>query len=245
MGKYSLPWEKDYDLRTRNWQTRSALIEAERAGASEETLAAAWGYLLNAQVSDPTGWFPFPVEIRFDYEMMGKALEAIGADSELRRRSEAAASQDAAACGSDSVAAPLDLHLFGRAVEAQTRWTRLPSDPGGYCLEVEWEGKGDGGMSFPWAGNTVEYSPAFMENMVRTIPVSELKGRNIHLALPNGLIGLGNRHWLVRDNQRGCVAAGLDFASHTITFEVQKGREDRYAFHFYLLQNRDADQALS
>jgi hypothetical protein len=243
MGRYSLPWEKDYDLRTKNWQVRSVLVEAERAGTAPGMLERAWAAMLNAEVSDPSGWYPFPVEVKFDYQMMDRALAAIKGDPNINLTVLQKIARRGAACGPE-VKAPMELRLSGQAAKAEARWSLLTDAPGGYCLEVSWSGKGDGGVAFPWAGNTVEYSPAMMEHTVRAIPVSALKGKTIHLGLPNGLIGLGNQTYLVRDNQVGCVAGGVDFTKREIRFEVQKGRENDYRFRFYLLQNLSADQAL-
>jgi len=83
-----------------------------------------------------------------------------------------------------------------------------------------------------------------MEHMMRNVPVSEIKGRNIHLGLPNGLIGLGNGDYLVRDNVVGCVAAGLDFSGREIRFEVKNGKEEHYTFRFYLLKGVSVNGAL-
>jgi len=243
MGKYATPWERDWDMRTKNWQVRAALIEAERAGASDEVLATAWGHMLNAEVTDPSGWYPFPVEIDWDYEMMdnvGRAIRSVpGLDVEASKTS---GGMDEL-CGRDTVAAPMEMRSWGKAAGAEPRWTEL-KDGGGYCLAVSWTGKGDGGVALPWTAENVEYSPAMMEHMVRVIPVRELKGNNIHLGLPNGLIGLGDAQYLVRDNRAGCVAAGVDFKDRQIRFEIQNGKEQYYAFGFYLLAETNADAAL-
>ncbi len=99
-------------------------------------------------------------------------------------------------------------------------------------------------MAFPWRAETVEYSPAMMENTVRTIDLDDIKGKSIHLALTNGFIGLGDGRYLVRDNAAGCVAAGLYPDKKRISFEVQNGKEEQYSFRFYLFQNAGADKVL-
>lgn len=238
MGKYVTPWERDYDIRTRNWQVRRELIAAERAGASDDALAEAWGHMLNAQVSDPTGWYPFPVEINWDYEQMDLAIEA------LRSESYPEPAEEYALSPGPVLEPPLEIRLSGNAEKAELEWHRLDGLEGAYCLDVSWTGKGDGAVRFPWAAEEVEYSPAFMEHIVRSIPADQLKGNNIHLGLPNGLIGLGGGAYLVRENARGSVAAGLDFANKEVRFEVKNGKEEAYAFRFLVLKDWSAEDAL-
>ena len=242
MGRDSQRWEKDYDMRTKNWQVRSLIIEAERAGASEAALSAAWSAMLNAECSDPSGWFPFKVEVNFDYQSMDEARAALASDPKLDLAALEKRANQAPACGKETPA-PLELRLGGNAAKGSAKWSELTGTAGGYCLDVSWPGPGNGAVGFPWSGNTVEYSPAMMEDTVRAIPSSALKGKTIHLGLPNGLIGLGNAKYIVRDNQAGTVAGGIDFQKREVRFEVQKGREKDYRFRFYLLPGASAEDA--
>lgn len=244
MGKYVSSWERDYDLRTKNWQVRNVLVEAERAGAEETVLAEAWAHLLNAEVSDPTGWYPLPVEVRFAYEEMDAALAALAQDKNLdlaalRKKAKPVVEVEKAAA-----VPPVAVRRFGAAQKASLSWTQPSSIPAAYCLTVSWSGKGDGGIAFPLESEAVEYSPAMLEEMVRVIPISAIKGKPIHLALTNGLIGLGNRTYLVRENAYGTVAAGLYFQDREVRFEVQQGREPEYRFRFYLFRGAAADEVL-
>jgi hypothetical protein len=237
MGRYSLPWERDYDIRTQAWRTRSLLIEAERAGADPAVLAEAWYHLLMVEVSDPTGWYPLPVEVRFAYDEMDAVHAALAKDKSLDLAALERKAAAGPACGAAAIA-PLALVTRGKAEDATIKWSTLEGRPDSYCLSVGWSGEGDGAVAFPWTAETVEYSPAMMEDLpLRVIPVKELKGNVIHLALPNGLIGLGNGMYLVRDNNAGIVAARVDFPARQIAFEVQKGREKSYSFRFYLLKS--------
>jgi len=242
MGRYSLPWEKDWHVRTRNWQVRNMLVEAEREAIREDALEAAWAFMVNAQVSDPTGWYPLPVEINWDYRQMDKAERSLlEAGADLDRLKNLAAERPKAR---PMESAPVRIRLFGAAEDADAAWAVLEDRPACYSLELSWTGRGDGGVAFPWTAAAIEYSPAMMEHVVRVIPKDRIKGKNIHLGLPNGLIKLDEAVWLVRDNAAGCVAAGLYFDRDEVVFEVNKGREESYAFRFYLLTGTDADEAL-
>jgi len=242
MGKYSLPWERDYDIRTRAWQVRSLLIEAEAAGADPATLADAWYHMLNVEVSDPTGWYPLPVEVNFAYSEMEAVRKALAADGKLSLDELKKKAMSAPACGA-AASAPLTLVTRGKAERATIKWSTLEGRADAFCVDVSWTGTGDGAVAFPWTTENIEYSPAMMENIVRVIPVSQTKSNPIHLALTNGLIGLGNGMYLVRDNNAGVVAAKLDFLAQQIAFEIQKGREKSYSFRFYLLKAKP-DEAL-
>lgn len=242
MGRYSLPWERDYDIRTRAWQVRSLLIEAERAGASQEVLADAWYHMLNVEVSDQTGWYPLPVEIRFAYDEIEAVRAALAKDGKLNLDELKKKAASAPTCGS-VVTTPLGIITRGKAAKATVKWSTLDGRSDAWCVDVSWTGKGDGAVAFPWTAENIEYSPAMMEDIVRVIPVKELKGNVIHLALTNGLIGLGNGMYLVRDNNAGIVAARIDFPQKQIGFEIDRGKEKKYSFRFYLLKTT-AEKAL-
>ncbi|MFO8056664.1 MAG: hypothetical protein R6V10_05150 [bacterium] len=241
MGKYATPWEKDYDMRTENWKVRSLLIEAERAGADPGLLEEAWGYMVNAEVSDPSGWFPLPVEVDWDYRMMDKVKETLSRDPSLNMAALRERAEDRPTCTGEVSDPPFRLERWGNAEEASISWSRLEGAPG-YCIEVKWSGKGDGGVGFPWKVGTVEYSPAMLEDTVRTIALDETKGKSIHLGLPNGFIGLGGSDYLVRDNAAGCVAAGLYPDQNRIAFEVENAKEEKFSFTFYLFQDADKNK---
>ncbi|HUT51817.1 MAG TPA: hypothetical protein VM658_00355 [bacterium] len=244
MGKYATKWETDYDTRTKNWLTRDLLVEAERAGAQEPVLEEGWRHMINAEVSDPTGWYPFPVEVKFDYDEMEAVRETLQNSAGLDLKAMEAKAAARPETGEVVDTAPVAIRKFGTAQGAAVSWHKLASVPGAYVVEASWSGKGSGGLAFPWTAEMVEYSPALMEDTVRRIAVKDLKGKNIHVALTNGLIGLGNDAYLVRDNAAGYVAAGLYFDRREIIFEVQNGKEDHYAFRFYLLTSSSPDAAL-
>jgi hypothetical protein len=244
MGKYSLRREKDYDMRTKNWQVRNALIEAERAGADEEILEEAWSYMINAEVTDPSGWYPFKVEIEWDYEMMDKVIETLRRDENL----DLAAAEERAgkrpALGKVVNEGPGDIKLYGNATGAKITWTELAEVPGAYQVAIEWTGKGDGGVAFPFSAKYLEYSPAMMEDTTVKVFRKDIKGKTIHLGLPNGLIGQADGPYIVRDNAAGTVAAGIDWKNREVRFEVKDGKEEVYRFKFYVLEQADTKQAL-
>ncbi len=243
MGKYATIWEKDYDMRTKNWQVRSVLIEAERSGADPGLLEEAWGYMVNAEVSDPSGWFPLPVEVEWDYKMMDRVKKTLERDPALDMQVLSRRAGERPACTGEVPGPPLKLETWGKAADAKISWGGL-KEAEGYCVSVKWSGKGDGGIGFPWQADSIEYSPAMMEDVVRTINMDDIKGKSIHLGLTNGFIGLGGSDYLVRDNAAGCVAAGLYPDKKQIAFEIENGKEEDYSFRFYLFQNADPNLVL-
>ncbi len=244
MGKYSTRWEKDYDIRTRNWQTRNLLVEAERAGPDKETLERAWSHMINAEVTDPTGWYPLPVEINWDYEQMEAAEKALESAPNLDMEALRDKARQRPECGDRVREPPVEVRLFGNAGGAEVVWQELPSYSGSYCMEVSWTGKGDGGAALPFNSRVVEYSPAMMEHTTREIALDDIKAKTIHLGLPNGLVRLDENTWLVRDNASGCVAAGLYFKDREVKFEIKNGKEEHYAFRFYILKDVPSNEAL-
>ena len=244
MGKYVTKWEKDYDMRTQNWMVRNVLVEAEGQGASDDTLAEAWAYMVNAQVSDPTGWYPFPVEINWDYEQMDGVISTLREAPEMCEMTaiEEAAWERPSSTGL-SGSAPVDLALYGNAEDAKVEWFELEDMDGAYAVEIAWSGKGDGGVAFPFSAKALKYSPAMMEHTVRTIDAGDIKNNTIHLGLPNGLLGQEDGPWIVRDNAQGTVAGAVDWKANEFRFEVKNGKEDEYRFRFYVLTNADDDTA--
>jgi hypothetical protein len=244
MGKYATPWEKDYGTRTWNWGVRTILVQAEREGVDNSVLEEAWRHMINAEVSDPTGWYPFPVEVKFDYDEMQAALHALTKEEGLDLEKLGIRAGEPPKIGDEIREGPIKNRHFGKALGAVEQWYEVPCVSGAYHLSISWEGRGSGGIAFPWSGEMIEYSPALMEDTVRRIVVKDIKGKNIHVALTNGLIGLGNGTYLVRDNAEGYVAAGIYFDKKEISFEVENGKEDRYGFGFYILTNSSPEAAL-
>jgi len=238
MGKYVSPWEDDYGVRTENWRARSWLISAERAGISWEQLRTVWKHQLDAEVSDSTGWFPFKVEINYSKEKSQEVIEEVqrlcpecqaeDKSLELAEKFERISEDDF----------PVGVKVLGATNLAQ-KFYRVQGIDGLYALEISFKAGRDARVSFPFTGSKIIYSPAMLEAELVKIDLSQIKPPLHYVGLPNGLIGLDEGLWLIRDNRAGMVASGIDPENKEVHFRVKGARGRDFFFRFYILQGPD------
>jgi hypothetical protein len=243
LGKYVFPWEEDHALRTENFRTRALLIQAERQGVSFALLWDAWKHQLNAEVTDTTGWSPFPVEIRYGHE------ESEMARQEVKRLCPDCSVPDFPFSGTTLPKAewPIKVSIRGSARDPSISIKKAAESESLWIIEASWrESKYSSGTSalvFPLFEPVIIYSPAMLEREIRRILSSEIKAQSFHLALPNGLIGLGNDYYLIRENLAGVLAARPDMQKHEVCFEVKGARNREFKLRFLLIHG-DEKQAL-
>jgi hypothetical protein len=246
LGKYVFPWEEDYKLRTENWRTRGLLIHAETKGINFQDLWDAWKHQLNAEVTDTTGWSPFPVEIRYGHE------ESEAARREVKNVCPECEVPEFPFSGEILVEDdwPIPVSIRGSArdpeisvkevAEKDMRWGYFKEDVSLWIVEASWResrfSSGSSSLVFPLFEPVIAYSPAMLEGDVRRIHSSEIKAQSFHLALPNGLIGLGNDYYLIRYNLSGVLAAKPDLEKGEVCFEVKKARGREFKLMFLLLR---------
>ena len=236
MGEYNSKWEEDYQLRTENWQTRSWLISAEKAGISWEKLKPAWKHQLNAEVSDSTGWHPLPVEINYGHSESRKVIEIVKnlcpdcAPEPLKFEYIPILPEEF----------PTKVSVIG-AREKELKFFKVKDQPELFALEVKFTAGPDTKISFPFTGSEIIYSPALLEDQLVKIPLEQIKPRLHYLGLPNGLIGLKPGLWLIRDNRAGCVALGIDPEKEEVHFRVKKAGGKEFFFRFYILEGAEEE----
>lgn len=238
--------ERDNLVLTTNVQAREKVLAAQafvasaRAGgadvaAAERDLAYAVRHLLWAQVSDASGWNPIANEIAYGLGHAARAMELsdrIAAD--LRAQLDTAHVEVDLATGTvtplaalpeeptgDPVDAPLDLAVTTARPHTVT-WTQLGA--GHYRVVVAFEtaaaGKaGVAAVTFPGDADTVAYSPALIDDQVVSYARTEFAAdATLALPLANGLIGLGNDRWLIKDLHTIHVAAVLQPGAAAVEF---------------------------
>ena len=235
MGYYGFAhWEEDYELRTGDWLVRDALLTAEEQGRDQASLKKAWGHLLNAEVSDPTGWYPLPVEIRFSKNHHAAALLAL----DLTEPPRLSAKEFLGYAWQPASEPPVMITISGRAKHSQVIWEKAQDRENLFVAEVTFKtpavASGLISVSLPLSEPVVAYSPAGLETEVREIPFSEMKPFQIHLGLPNGLIGLGRGWWLVRENRMGVLAGGVDSRKQTVSFDIQNAKAVPVRLRFFI-----------
>ncbi len=236
MGKYVMPGEDDWGIRTQNWQTRSWLVAAEKAGISWDQLRESWKNQLDAEVSDSTGWYPLPVELRYSPEKSRMVVDAVKKlcpacqPGELKLELEKIAPK----------ALPVAAEVTG-AQKSELKFFSVKDRAGLFAVEAKIKAGADTSLTFPLRGNELVYSPALLEDQVARIPLDRIKPSDFYVGAPNGLAGLGQDLWLIRDNQAGTVALGMDMVNKQIHFRVQKASGKEIFYRVYIFKGSEKD----
>ncbi len=242
MGKYVFPWEEDYTILTGNWTVRSCLMAFERKYGSiyPDKLEEAWKNMLEAEVSDSTGWRPFPSEIEYSKEHADAVLAIIqSVDPSLLTNAWTRPELTPEASG------PVAIKISGSLLKKQIKWYSFPGQEDVWVADVNLKKiplipSGLISIDFPYDSDLIEYSPAMLENEVRTISINDIKHNPIHLGIPNGLIGLGDGLYLIRDNNFGVLAARLDIDGKKISYQALNPTENELNMRFYLVKGDQA-----
>ncbi len=241
LGKYVFPWEEDYLLRTENWETRALLIRAEMNGVSLADLRDAWKHQLNAEVTDTTGWSPFPVEIRYGRE------ESEAARREVKKLCPKCVPPEFPYSGKilSEDAWPVKVSIRGTAKDPKVIIRKAEQAESIWIIEAEWRepkySSGTSALVFPLFEPAMAYSPAMLEDELRKIHSSEISAKSFHLALPNGLIGLGDGFYLVRHNPSGVLAAKPDMEKGEVCFEVKGANGRAFSLRFLLIKGEEKE----
>jgi hypothetical protein len=236
MGKYVLPRENDYGIRTENWTTRSWLLAAEKSGLKWDQLREAWMDQLDAEVTDSTGWFPFPVELKYSPEKSALVIEQVKKLCPSCKPDESRPAMDAVTEKEFPVKPSV---VGGSAVEL--KYFKVKGREGLYAVEAKFRAGSDARLAFPFTGPEIIYSPAMMEDQVVHIPLDRIKHRLHYVGLPNGLIALDQGVWLIRDNRAGMVGCGIDPDKKEIHFRTKGAAGKEFFYRVYIFKGAEKD----
>ncbi|NUM58718.1 MAG: hypothetical protein HUU56_08815 [Bdellovibrionaceae bacterium] len=99
------------------------------------------------------------------------------------------------------------------------------------------------GIVFPFYHDIVEYSPALLEDQIKEYPLSMFTFEKIYLPLSNGLIGIGNQFYIIKENISNHVAVKLEKNVKTVTFETRNPPMKKNIWSFYVFRG-DKEEAL-
>ncbi|MCA9772237.1 MAG: hypothetical protein KC466_07490 [Myxococcales bacterium] len=265
--------ERDNAVRTANYRSRNALVAAEtavaaaeRAGhsmdAARESIRQGWRDQVLGEVSDASGINPIPVE--WDYGLAHAAeaerLAQSAIDDAKARLGIAEARIDTRAgtvvpAPAEPIerftptGAPLDVTVDAPGRPLTVRWFTVDGAPNTYELRVEL-GAATGlvnpvTVGFPRSGTTLAYSPALLEDRVQEIDLTAFAYGENWLALANGLIGIGDDWWVIKDASSVHVVAHYGLDRPQVSFEDQVANErDPVTWRFRVLRG-DAAAALA
>lgn len=245
LGRHDLPIEDDTGIRAENARARIEVLRAEavlRAGGEdEERIAPAWKHLLKAEVSDATGWAPLPIEMDYARGHAQRAIDAaraIDGDAErwIDTRTGRYVEAPPPAARADVDAGPVPAQLRGG--QGSLRWARLGEDVwevrAAFSL-LPWK-LGLGSVAFPVTEPVVRYSPAGLDEQVVEIAWQDLAPRQAHLALANGLVGLGGDLWAIQDHARGYSACRV--TPTEAAWVVEGGARPKHDWRFLVVRGK-------
>ncbi len=246
MGRHDQPVEDDVGIHTEVVLARQAVLRAAAVAgdADAEPVVRAWKHLLRAQVSDSTGWAPLPVEMTYAREHARAALKA-AAEVEgpegrwVDTRSGELCEAPAEPAGEGVAEGPLRVRVEGTLTE-RVSWTRLRE--GLHEVRVRftllpWKA-GHGRVVFPSDAEEVLYSPAGLDTEVVAVPWESIEPDHAYLALPNGLIGVGEDLWVVQDHRTGFSSCRV--SRDEVSFEVEGGSRLTHEWRFLVVTGRAA-----
>ena len=247
--------------------------DAAQAAAWEATLDEIWKLQLKGQVSDGTGWNPWAGEVDYAYSHGQQAIEAGEALwDEIKETLDVITLLVDPAGGTVyedilfeapeppvPVDAPFELVVEGFGWDGEVKWFEDPNigatyvditieAPGG----VEW----NHWVDFPRAGDDLIYAPMGREDegLIRTIDIMALPAEgtgDVGCAAANGLLGLGDGAWILKDKARVHLSAQhlqdepvIRFMNKAIHPEEPTGPKGPHVWRFYYLAEATEAEAL-
>ncbi len=259
----------NYEARTQVAAVQQLADNAAKMGKGVATqdarLAKLWKDLWRAEVSDCSGVNPWLAEVQWaldhnpiiaaDAKQLAKELrQSLGwTHARVDLGAGTAVDQPPVAENWPTVDAPADVSTVTVGVDGRTytmkwlqisptRWRLLVSftasspdnDPFGRELKV----------NFPRFADQIEYSPALLDDVVRTYPFSAFvfQADHVWLPVPNGLIGLGKGWYVVKHARLENLAVRIDVTAPTVGFSDETVRLDLAPiWQFEVLQGTAAD----
>lgn len=240
LGGHAREWQDTPNILSRVWRARaeiiycdrvvSALADEDQRAMGLQSIAALWEAQILAEVSDPHGWDPTLGEVQHG---MNSADNALIRAAQLRvqaprleSKKRPADVREAQPCA--KVECPWE--LFGAA-----GWGEWVFSEDGAILDVTFDvTASECGLKFFRGMNALVYCPSADEEHPVSIPLGMLKNPVTYLPLTNGLIGLAEERFIVRENIFGQVAAAFWRDAPWISFGIVNaaiGRRYRWKFH--------------
>lgn len=243
--------ESDNGVRTTNMAARHVVAAAEQVpGVDAAGLRDAWKEVLLAEVSDATGWNPYPTEVAYALDhseaAVAAAVEAIRAPCTDARATGVVvdlttgdldwdgALPDAGGTATD----PALVLGFGDRVPTET-WTRLADD----LVAVDLDFGADPGPAevvFPWDAAEIVTIPAMVETPLHLGP-ADVVADPLGIALPTGLLRLSEGRWLLEDTRVTHLAALLSWSAGTIRFRDDTAADTSTRWRFLIFDGSEAD----
>lgn len=260
MGKQARPWENDAGILALAWRSRQELVLLEEQIRAVHPVAVPnqlsdeidrlWTLQLMAESSDSLGWNPTSGEVRFSPSYAEEVLKFVDRlrqtlndqrltvpDSRVSLCALAQAGENSATASSFCKASIIG----GNGVI-----NIIPINKYLQLLDVSFEAtNSNSGISIQSFPTQLIYCPSGQENVTARIEWRALRPATLFVPLANGLLGLTDNLYLIRNNIYGQVAARLDKTARTLSFIIS-GAEIAKLFHwqFYIYSGELSDAVI-
>jgi len=271
MGNYLGSHERDNEILTQNVAVRHRLAAAgalvdylgdkdyNTLGIRQE-LEDAWRMQCHAEVSDSTGWTPFPIEIDYARKYSLKAEDGVDEiawlakefmDTEYIRVDTGAGTVAAldelpAEKEYPEVECPVDFELTGEIKRQRSRC--FDEGNGAVRLELQFETamswKNDVRLAFPRTADYLLFSPSLDDNSYVKYGIDEFSPHTDEFYLPssNGLIALGGNLFLIKKTDTVHVAWRFSFVEDEVSLDMKKppSKVNTWVLYFFMGEASDA-----
>lgn len=242
-----------------NWASKQGIDTKPFKGNIEQGIR----HLLLSEVSDATGWNPWRGEVEYGIR---HAKQAIEITNMVAKQIVSKMGQDyllvdlmdgtvKATNNKDeqetwvSSEPPLLPLIYAPNMAVQLEWTKpnnqsypkeifrlnvklIKKDPSASVFSI----------TFPRTEEMLIYSPAMLEDEVAIHPLSKIKSENLNVGLANGLVGLGNNNFIIKDIRTFHISAF--FPSGGVLFKDETlNSPGPFNFVFYYMRGVSAKDA--
>jgi hypothetical protein len=258
--------ERDNFVRSVNSVARRELVAAATVARPDQAnldatarLNEAWRLQALAEVSDASGINPFRGEIEYGVAHSAEAmLQARGVIEEgLAKLALNSAIIDTrnhtVKAGSPpgnfpTITPPLTVSISGGQRRVVQEWVKIADNPAVSRLTLTYkplsqQGEGSVSSRFPGSGTVINYSPALQDDRLTSLDraLFTFESGHFYLPLANGLIGLGNDLFLIKDTAYCHLAAEIQQNSPDVAFRDETAAWHETTTHvFYLVQGATA-----
>ncbi len=259
MGYYYNPYEMDVEIRSLTYTSRKYVLAAMTLvkwaekrdvdlAMERELLNKAIKRQLLAEVSDSTGWRPTFVEVGYSINESHMAIyyslriiESIKRKCNLKGKvlidtwSGDVKPAEETKVKRKEVTLPLNIEWVGGEVEHHCY---ILSDDE-YLIQVKIRPRGKvSGMKIPLAKDYIFYSPSLADDRIERIYLNDYACDKIYLPLPNGLLGIEEKTFIVKNNEKMHLAVTIDKNNKYIGFLVENVPPHRtFDWEFYIIKD--------
>lgn len=260
MGKRGIYNEMDMEILSKNYANRVFLLAAEKMvaldkqdeGELKKKIAEAWRHQLLAQVSDATGWNPFPVEMKYSISEREKAREiALAIIEQVRQKKKLKTIILDTETGKllsrkpeekgEEIACPIQIEVEATVQRKSVVCERRGESRTDLTITLDNGKEAIAGLlvRLPREGKTLRYSPALLDDQIVSIPLSAFGFEKATIPLANGLIGIGGKRYLIVHNTQNHLGCRVYRTKPVIEFQEQSSLPSPVTLRFSLVQGPD------